>query len=285
MGHARAFSFTDSTVDVGLPSSTELGRIPSISGHITGPQSNDPALHLFQLRKLQSSWYQTLYQAGDSIILDAQSYLWKSCHDLREWAEQLPPTLPNDIRRAFDLELEWSYVYCLMPSTRAPHMTEYRQSLTFEHAVAFIERMHETVFEAGQTAFTTYYDVMRVYFIGSQLASILRDAFELIVSGRPAALPHSDATGVPAPPVPHRFFQQQFEDNLQRSLKAMRFVDETLGKFGERWEDALQLLNLFGQVSREVRGMLEQRAAQMGMRQGVQQQPQQPLQQQGHLGG
>jgi hypothetical protein len=158
-------------------------------------------------------------------------------------------------------------------------MTEYRQSLTFEHAVAFIERMHEMVFEAGQTAFTTYYDVMRVYFIGSQLASILRDAFELIVSGRPAALPHSDATGVPAPPVPHRFFQQQFEDNLQRSLKAIRFVDETLGKFGERWEDALQLLNLFGQVSREVRGMLEQRAAQMGMRQGVQQQ------QQGHLGG
>ncbi|CAI4217130.1 unnamed protein product [Parascedosporium putredinis] len=278
MGHARALTFTDSTVDVGLPSSTELGRIPSISGHITGPQSNNPALHLFQLRKLQSGWYQALYQAGESVIADAQSYLWKNCHELREWAEQLPPTLPNEIRRAMDIELEWSYVYCLVYSPRAPHMTEYRQSLIFEHAVSFIEKIHEMVFETGQTPFTSYYDVMRVYFIGGQLISILRGAFELLVSGRPAALPHSDATGVPAPPIPHRFFQQQFEDNLQRSLKALRFVDETLGKFGERWEDALQLLNMFGQVSGEVRGLLEQRALQFGMGQGMQQLPMQQQQ-------
>lgn len=277
MGHARSFSFTDSAVNVALPSSTGLGRIPSISGHITGPQSNNPALHLFQLRRLQSGWYQTLYQAGTTVLPDAQSFLWKACHELREWAELLPPTLPSAIRRTFILELEWSYVYCLMPSTRAPHTSEHRQSLLFEHAVSFIELIHEVALdEANPTPFVTSYDVMRVYFIGTQLVSLLRDAFDLLVSGRPVLMPQADGAGVPAPPLPHRFFQMQFEDNLQRSLKAMRFVRETLTKFGERWEDALRLLEVFGEVAAEVQGMLERRAVE------VQQQQQQQMQQVPH---
>lgn len=274
MGHARSFSFTDSAVNVALPSSTGLGRIPSISGHTTGPQSNNPALHLFQLRRLQSGWYQTLYQAGESVLPDAQSFLWKACHELREWAELLPPTLPSAIQRAFNLELEWSYVYCLMPSTRAPHVSEYRQSLLFEHAVSFIEHIHELAFDhATPMPFATYYDVMRVYFIGTQLVSLLRDAFDLLVSGRPVLMPQADGGGVPAPPLPHRFFQMQFEDNLQRSLKAMRFVGETLAKFGERWEDAVRLLEVFGGLGAEVQGMLERRVVEVQQQQQMQQVP------------
>lgn len=278
MGHARSFSFTDSAIDVALPSSTGLGRIPSISGHITGPQSNNPALHLFQLRRLQSGWYQTLYQAGTSVLPDAQSFLWKACHDLREWAELLPPTLPNEIQRAFSLELEWSYVYCLMPTTRTPHVTEYRQSLLFEHAVSFIEHIHESVFGERSSPFATYYDVMRVYFIGTQLVSLLQNAFELIVSGRPVLMPQGDGGGVPAPPLPHRFFQMQFEDNLQRSLKALRFVGETLGRFGERWEDALRLMEVFGGLSGEIRALLEGRLVEVQQRQMQQMQHPQYIQ-------
>ncbi|MBE3042421.1 fungal specific transcription factor domain-containing protein [Candidatus Bathyarchaeota archaeon] len=272
MGHARSFSFTDSAVDVALPSSTGLGRIPSISGHTTGPQSNNPALHLFQLRRLQSGWYQTLYQAGNTVLPDAQSFLWKACHDLREWAELLPPTLPSAIQRAFTLELEWSYVYCLMPSARAPVATEYRQSLLFEHAVSFIEHIREAALDPAQPSpFATYYDVMRVYFIGTQLVSLLRDAFDLVVSGRPVMMPQGDGGGVPAPPLPHRFFQLQFEDNLQRSLKAMGFVRETLARFGERWEDAARLLEVFGAVGGEVQGMLERRVVEVQQQQQQQQ--------------
>ncbi|SPO04255.1 related to GAL4-like transcriptional activator [Cephalotrichum gorgonifer] len=278
MGHARSFSFTDSAVDVALPSSSGLGRIPSISGHIRGPQSNSPALHLFQLRRLQSGWYQTLYQSGTTVLPDGQSFLWKACHELREWAELLPPSLPSDVQRLFNLELEWSYVYCLMPSTRAPQATEYRQSLLFEHAVSFIEQVHESAFDTRSAPFTTYYDVMRVYFIGTQLVSLLRAAFDLIVSGRPVLMPQSDGGGVPAPPLPHRFFQLQFEDNLQRSMKAMRFVHETLARFGERWEDALRLLEVFEGMGGEVRGMLDRRAAEVQQQQQQMQHMQQQIQ-------
>jgi hypothetical protein len=266
MGHARPFSFADWTTNVLLPASTGIGRIPSISGNITGPQSSNPFMHLFHLRQLQSSWYQTLYQSGEMPIQDAQSFLWKSCHNLREWAESLPHTLPAEVRRAFNLELEWSYVYVLMPCARAPHINEYRQALIFEHALGFIEGMHSMAFEVAKaTPLTTSYDVTKTYFIGSQLVAVLRDAFDLLVSGGPVSMPVVDGGSVPPPPMPHRFFHaSQFEDNLTRSLKGMRLVRETLTKFGERWDDSLQLLRVFQQVGGELQARLDHEGMQRG---------------------
>ncbi|UKZ80915.1 hypothetical protein TrVFT333_008680 [Trichoderma virens FT-333] len=59
MVHARTFSFTDDAIHVAFPNAADLDRKgkDGDSGPISGPQSVDPGLLLFQLRRAQSYCY------------------------------------------------------------------------------------------------------------------------------------------------------------------------------------------------------------------------------------
>jgi len=259
MVHARAFSFTDDAIAVSFPSATPALRAHPSSGAI-GSVALDPALLHFQLRRAQSHWYQALFQSDPNDVLpDAASFIWQMCHDMREWAESLPDTLPIGIRELFDLELRYSYVYCIAPSARAPHMTAYGRMLIFEHAIAYLNRIYEVAHAVMNTSFYTYHDALRVYFMGSQFVAVLRSDGDALISGAsvpvPLALP-----GQPAPPpLPRRFDGANAGDNLDRSLRSLERVGLTLKKYGERWEDALALLHSFETISSEVRSWLEEK--------------------------
>lgn len=269
MVHARAFSFTDDSINVAFPSSTGLGRIPSHSGPITGPQSADPALLLFQLRRAQSHWYQELFQSEPTLLPDAPSYIWQMCLDMREWGESLPDTLPTGIRELFDLELRYSYVYCIAPSARAPHMTDYGRTLIFEHAIAYLDLAHAVAQGPLNAAFYTYHDALKVYFMGSQMLAVIRDAEEILLSGAPVPMPLTRPGSAPPPPLPLR---TTAEDNLSRSLRCLDRVPETLRRYGERWEDSLRLRDSFESISGEMVKRLRARKQMWD-----QQQPGQPL--------
>ncbi len=217
MVHARAFSYTDEAMDVAFPSMTGMGRIPSESGPITGPQSANPAILLFQLRRAQSQWYQALYQSDPhEPLADATSYIWQMCHEMREWSEALPETLPVAIREQFDLDLKYSYVYCIAPSPRVPHVTAYGRMLIFEYVISYVDRILELASSAAAAAAATaaarsplaaalytYHDALRVFFMGSQFISMLRDAADsLLAAGSTSS--SSSAAPVPFPPGPPR---------------------------------------------------------------------------------
>lgn len=258
MAHARAFSFTDDAVNVAFPNASSAGPRRPMPGHMAGPQSADPALLLFQLRRAQSFWYQELHQSNRTPLTDPSPFLWQMCVEMREWGESLPATLPAGIRRMFEQELWYSYVYCIAPSARAPQINDYSRTLIFEYSLAYLGSMHDTARGGFNAAFYTHHDALKVYFMASQLIAVLRDAEDMLISGAPVPPPPSLR---PAPMVPRRPMRPGMpaEDNLGRSLWCLGRIPETLALYGTRWEDATMLKQAFERMSAETTGRLRKR--------------------------
>jgi hypothetical protein len=267
MVHARAFSFTDEAINVAYPSANHLSRALSVAGPLTAAPAADPALLLFQLRRAQSHWYQTLFQSDpNDPLADSATFIWQMCQEMREWGDSLPDTLPPAIRQVFDLELRYSYVYCIAPSARAPHMTAYGRMLIFEHAIAYLDQVYEVAHSTATdsaAAFSTYHDALRVFFMGSQFLAVLRDAGDALLAGASVPVPLTLPGKAPPPPIPARLDTGpgHSRDNLDRSARCLARVGMTLQKWGERYRDALSLRDSFEQLSREMRDELNVRMA------------------------
>ncbi|KAI3558097.1 fungal specific transcription factor domain-containing protein [Colletotrichum abscissum] len=284
MVRARSFSFTDDSINVEYPSNSGL-----TSGPITGPQSADSALVLFQLRRLQSEWYQTLFQGDAAPLSDAASFIWQMCLEMREWHESLPDNLPSGIREFFELELRYSYIHCLAPSDRQPHLTDYTRKLIFEHGIAYMNTIHSVVHGSVNTAFYSSLDALKVFFVATQFFVVFNDKRELLISEQRIIPPITRPGTAPPPPLPHR--PAGGEDSLDRSMRCLQQVVETLARYSQRWDIALQLKTTFEglsselftwlQVRRQMReqGQLPQQHQQQ-MQQQHQQSPHQPQQQQ-----
>lgn len=266
MAHARTFSFTDDAVNVAFPAASTNGSKTLAPGPMTGPQSADSSLLLFQLRRAQSFWYQELYKSDPTPLTDPWPFLWQMCHDMREWGDSLPASLPAGIRRMFDQELRYSYVYCLAPSARAPRISDYSRLLIFEHALDYLDSMYETAHGGLNSAFYTYQDALKVYFMANQFMAVLRDAEEMLLSGAtPPAPPVSGPGLAPAPPIPRR---HSADDNVERSLRCLERIPKTLELYGARWEDCAMLKQSLEDISREPLEGLRKRRQGSGRPQG-----------------
>ncbi|KAJ6445972.1 Zn(II)2Cys6 cluster transcripitional activator [Purpureocillium lavendulum] len=243
MAQTRTFSFTDESVNVAFPTGGNARRKESLTGPMSGPQSADLALLLFQLRRAQSFWYQELYQSRAAPLANPSAFLWQMCLEMREWGESLPDAMPAGTRRMFEQELWYSYVYCIAPSSRAPEITDYTRTLIFEYSIAYLNSMYDTAHAGLTQAFYTYLDAWKVYFMANQFIAVLRDAEDLLLSGvqipPPVALPGS----APAPPIPRRLIPPgtPADDNTTRSIWCLERIPQTLGVYGTRWMDAVGL--------------------------------------------
>ncbi|KAL2873743.1 hypothetical protein SGCOL_011057 [Colletotrichum sp. CLE4] len=242
MVRARSFSFTDDSINVEYPSNSGL-----TSGPITGPQSADSALVLFQLRRLQSEWYQTLFQGDAAPLSDAASFIWQMCLEMREWHESLPDNLPSGIREFFELELRYSYIHCLAPSDRQPHLTDYTRKLIFEHAIAYMNTIHSVVHGSVNTAFYSSLDALKVFFVATQFFTVFNEKRELLISEQRIIPPITRPGTAPPPPLPHR--PAGGEDSLDRSMRCLQQVVETLGRYSQRWDIASSLKTTFEGLS------------------------------------
>ncbi|KAI1405231.1 fungal-specific transcription factor domain-containing protein [Hypoxylon fuscum] len=249
MVHARAFSFTDAATNVAWPRPSSFSRRASITGQILS--GSEPAFLLFQLRRAQSHWYQALFQAEPTPLPDSSSFIWQMCQDMREWAEALPNSLPVGMRELFDLEVRYSFVYCVAPSARAPHMTDYGRLLIFEHSLAYLDRIFEVSHSGMKTAFYTYHDALRVFFMASQFVAVLRDAEDLLLAGVTPSIPLVELGKAPPPPLPPRPGGPG-ADNLDRSLGCIERTMQTLAKYGERWETCVALRQNFEMITSEL---------------------------------
>ncbi|KAM7216617.1 Fungal specific transcription factor domain containing protein [Rhypophila decipiens] len=283
MVHARPFSFYDDAMSVELPLVVRSPPPVFSGGAISGPFSIEASSYLFKLRELQSYWYQNLFQADPSDPLpDPTSFIWQVCLEMRKWSEALPKSLPADILEMLDLELRYSYVYCIAPSPRTPHLTDYGRLLIYEHAISYIERMHDVAHAEKNAAFYTYHDALRVYFMGSQFLAVLRDIPEATLTANPIHVyPYPAPGNPPPPPLPEHGKRmdaipepgKRLDDHFQRSVQALLKVTATLGKYGERWEDASSLKTSFETLSSEMVENMRSRIQQNEQRR--QQQPQQ----------
>jgi hypothetical protein len=267
MVHAKAFSFTDESTNVEFPKRVSFGRRESLSNSITGPSSSDPALMLFQLRRAQSYWYQELYLARSSPLPAPIPYLWQMCLQMREWGESLPESLPSEIRKMFEQELTYSYVYCLSSSPRVPHTTDYNRCLVFEYTQQYLNNMHEIAHSPATSGLYTYHSALKVLFTANQLLGVLREAENMLLDGPWPHVPVYQPGSTPPPPMPKQGKQGNSTDNTSRSLSCLEKVSGTLGKFAERWESVGMLQQGFEALGRD---MIDHLRAKQGGQQAVQ---------------
>lgn len=255
MVHARAFSFTDDSASVIYPSASGVSNPSALGNILAGPKTMDTALTLFQLRYIQSSWYQELFQSSRDPLPNASHYVWQMCHDMREWFDSLPDTLPGAFRDLFELELLYSYVYCLAPSCRVLTVSAYGKTLIFEYSITYMQKMYQITKDPQNKAFYTYHDALRVYFVGSQFNAVLTESqdqllnriipFEQLIPGSP-----------PPPPLPP---SSGGANNIDRSITCIVQIKEILRTYGERWDDSNALLSSFESQAQPVLSSLYHR--------------------------
>jgi len=254
MVHARSFSFTDDSTMVNFPSwGPASGRMA-----LPGQHSLEPAGLLFQLRYLQSSWYQELFQSSRVPLQNPLHYIWQTCQDMREWSESFPDTLPLAFKEFFDLELLYSYVYCLAPSCRIQTVSPYGKTLIFEYSIAYMQKIFPISKDPINTAFYTYHDSLRVYFVGSQFLAVLIDDSDQLLNG---ILPYLQP--IPGSPPPPPLPINAGVDSVDRSINCVTHIKETLKTFGQRWEDSKALLSSFEAQSEPILLDLHQRRRQL----------------------
>ncbi|KAI2624778.1 fungal-specific transcription factor domain-containing protein [Xylaria nigripes] len=251
----RAFSFTDAGINVAFPRPASFNNRASITGQLFS--GCEPALLLFQLRRAQSHWYQLLFQS-DSAPLPDPTFVWQVCQDMREWGESLPNALPVGVRDLFDLELRYSFVYCMSPSAKSPALADYDRLFIFEHALAYLDLIYEIAHGSRNIGFYSHHDALRVFFMASQFVAVLRDAEEVLLSGTMPPPPLYMLGKAMPPPIPRRIGIMGY-DNLERSLGCLERITMTLGKYGERWDDAVALKQTFERISRDLINRLRDR--------------------------
>ena len=258
MVHARAFSFTDDSMSVAYPSAAGVTNASAIGNPLTGPHSLESALLLFQLRYTQSCWYQELFQSSRDPLQNSSMYLWQIFNEMRDWSESTESeTLPLAFKDFFDLELLYSYVYCLAPSCRVQAVSAYGKTLIFEYSIAYMQKIFPISKDPINKAFYTYHDALRVYFVGSQFVAVLtasQDQEQLLTGIIPFA--PVMAGSPPPPPLPPR---SNGSDNFDRSINCMTHIRETLKTFGHRWEDSQALLRSFESQAEPLLAVLQQR--------------------------
>jgi hypothetical protein len=255
MVHARAFSFTDDSINVSYPSPVALVAPETTGSSLTRPHSLETALLLFQLRRGQSSWYQQLFQSTREPLQQASTYIWQMCQDMHEWADSFPDSLSPVFKDFFDLELLYSYVYCIAPSCRVQSVPDYGKTLIFEYSISYIQNIFRISRDPVNSAFYTYHDALRVYFIGSQFLAVLTDNQDQLLNGIISYISSSPGSP-PPPPIPR---SNGKIDNVDRSIDCITHIKETLRTFGHRWDDAQALQSSFEAQAGSLLATLHQR--------------------------
>ena len=173
-------------------------------------------------------------------LQNASTYIWQMCQEMREWSESFQDTVPLVFKDFFDLELLYSYVYCLAPSCRVPDVSDYGKALIFEYSIAYMQKIFPISRDPINTAFYTYHDALRVYFVGSQFIAVLTESQDKLLNG---ILPY--ALIIPGSPPPPPLPAKTGGDNVDRSINCITHIKETLKTFGHRWDDSQALQSSF----------------------------------------
>lgn len=240
----RAFSFGDDSAKVKVPFSKHSSATPgspaarSVSQPGLWMQSHEHALDLIKLRRLQSAWYTQIFQSGRTRWADSYTPLWEKCEAMRKWFDDISPSTTQNMRRWFELDLLFSYVYILSPSARVPAIHAFAQKLIFEYCIRYANLMLDMNTDQTYSAPLTFYDAMRVYMTGRQYLDVLQQNADMLLSGQVPPHPEVKVTASAPPPMPNVVLPpgttaEYF--NTTRSINCIKQMTECLALFGIRF--------------------------------------------------
>jgi hypothetical protein len=264
IAYGRAFSFTDDSAAVSLPvfgrkasSQTDMGSNPELF-----LRSLKPSLFLFDIRRVQSAFYQATHCSlpKEWSASTASEYTTSILQDIRSWFATVPASLPQRHIFFFRLESLYSQILALMPSCRIPasKMSDLSKTLIFEFTIQYVDQLRPAIKEISWHPFLTYVDFLRVNAVGRQFREAMWTNFDQLLTGgiahSPAPSPHAGSAQPPSPFIPST---SQLE-NCCRAITCFESIIELLAYARQRWGTGV-IREKFAQESAVLMGKLKNR--------------------------
>ena len=230
----RAFSFSDdSAPDVPLPTlaiETEPGSPSQLFLH-----SVRPSLFLFDIRRVQSAFYQTTRWSSRSQwpLTTAATYASSVCNDIHAWYATIPTTLSQRHLVFFNLERLYGLILVVSANQKVPatSMTDLNKELVFEYSAQFADQLQPVTQDVSWHAFLTYPDICRAKYVGKQFLDVMWSDFDGLLKTAHIFSDMSSTSSTPASssstPAPL--------GNCQRAITFLRKITEILDFARRRW--------------------------------------------------
>ncbi|RMZ79785.1 hypothetical protein DV738_g3194, partial [Chaetothyriales sp. CBS 135597] len=220
------FTFTDdSAPGVPLPAEAEDRNTQS---HLF-LHSIRPSLYLFDIRRIQSAFYQiTRYSSRlPWTASQASDYISSVSSDIHSWHVSIPLSLPQEHMLFFCLERFYSFILVNAPSQKVPaaSMTELSKALVFEYCTQFASLLVPVLHNQDLHPVVTYLDILRVQWVGQQFLDVIRSDFDRLLKTQHIT---TGSTSPHASP----------QDNCSRAISCLQQITELLDWAVRRWDVA-----------------------------------------------
>lgn len=183
LGHA--FSFTDdSAAGISLPDLGPDSELQNLSSNVF-LHSIRPCLYLFDIRRVQSEYYQKTRWSSRAPWTERQAANYSSVvsNDINAWHSTIPLSLAPEHMALFNLERLYCQILIIAPNQKMlmVNLSDLNKALVFEYCVQFAEQLHPITADINHQAFTTCADIWRARWVGRQFLEVMWSDFDRLL--------------------------------------------------------------------------------------------------------
>ncbi|RMZ83970.1 hypothetical protein DV737_g1331, partial [Chaetothyriales sp. CBS 132003] len=246
MALAYPFSFTDDSAP-GVPLPTEVDDNQAQSHLFL--RSITPSLYLFDIRRIQSAFYQTTKYSSRPpwTASQASDYISSVSNDIHSWYASVPLSLPQEQLLYFNLERLYTLILVNAPSVKVPmaNMTELSKALVFEYCIQFASLLGPVLHNRDIHPVLTYPDILRARWVGRHFLEVMWSDFDRLLKTQHVTAGSTSANASP-------------QDNCNRAISCVQQITDILRWAARRW-DLPELKHKFEQESAVLVGRLRNR--------------------------
>lgn len=226
----RAFSFTDDSANGVSGYLSEALKLRHNDQEMDQPfrRRLDPGTQLFELRQMQSSVYQKLFQTHSGKAQESWHIINACSNRMFSWFGHLPNVIRRPMRKLFRSELLYISILILSPSLLTSAFEYYRKALVFVYAKEYADLMSSISGDSEKFAFYTCLDVQRASQIAERFIETLTDDSQLFNKGMPKAPPTATAI-FPQPPNLPDWSPDETRTYAKNCLKQLEEIIDFLG--------------------------------------------------------
>lgn len=254
MSTGNAFSFTDDSASgVPLP---DLGPDRELYSPSTiFLRSIKPSLYLFDIRRVQSAFYQTTRSSSRAqwSISQATNYASSISNDIHQWYSSIPTSLSQEHLTFFNIERLYSQVMVVASNQKMPiaNMTELNKALVFEYSAQYMEQLHTVTMNVDYHAFVTYAELCRARWVGRQFLEVMWSDFDRLLKTQHLIVGSGSLGSSP-------------QDNCNRAITCIVQGIEILDHAARRWQMP-EMKERFEEQSAVLLARLRNRQQEFGM--------------------
>ena len=173
MIYFRAFSFTDDSANVKVPNPhTKLSGL-----NYSSVFSISSALQLNRLRRIQSSAYQQIFQAGPGALQDKWEFISASIREMHGWWLELTDQISRPMKNLFRGDILCSSIILMSPASN-----DYSKFMIFSYTIEYAELTCSAISDPDQAMLYSSLDLLRASSVARRFRALLVADSSLIFS-------------------------------------------------------------------------------------------------------